>query len=341
MAFDIYYIALSIIAIMISIAGIVLGIGIALNEKSLKEFGKSELFQSLINGIILSSLFVIFNKNGLITNLINNIISKSSTSLSCVGFESANYAICFAYNFLTGLNGFTINSVHFASLFSQVSGMLMSISSIYVILALISSLKFNFIIGIGLSAVFTPLLSVLSSIITTLVFSLLSIEVQAALLKFAGITAIAVLLPIGIVLRTFYITRKLGGSIIALAIGLFCIFPLTYLLNAQLILSYTSNTNLANLLESASQLKTNIVGGTSSISANSISQGFITSISQAISNFSSYFWSIINDIINDIAVIIVEVFFLPLLSIMLTIISIREIAKILGSEISFGKFDIF
>ncbi len=339
--FNGYFIGFSIISIMLAIAGIVLGLGIALNEKSLKEFGKSELFQSIINGVLLSTLFLIFSKNGLITSIINNIVLKTSTSLSCPGFESTNYAICFAYNFLTSLNGFIINGVHFFSLFTQVSTMLISISSIYVILALISSLKFNFIIGISLSSIFTPVLSVLSNIITTLVFSLLSIEVQAALLKFAGIVSINLLLPIGIILRTFYFSRRLGGTIIAISIGFFCIFPLTYLLNAQLVYSYSSNTSLLNsFLQSTSQLKTSIINQTPTTS-NSISQQFITTIDTAVTNFSNYFWNMINNIINELALMIVEIFFLPLLSLILTIASIRELAKILGSEISFGKFDIF
>lgn len=339
--FNGYFIGFSIISIMLVIAGIILGLGIALNEKNLKEFGKSELFQSIINGVLLSSLFLIFSKNGLITDIINNIVLKASTTLSCPGFESTNYAICFAYNFLTGLNGFVINTVHFFSLFTEISTMLISISSIYVILALISSLKFNFIIGISLSSIFTPILSVLSSVITTLVFSLLSIEVQAALLKFAGIISINVLLPIGIILRTFYFTRRLGGTIIAIAIGFFCIFPLTYLLNAQLVYSYSSNTSLSNsFLQNTTQLKSNILNQIPTTS-NSISQQFITILDASITNFSSYFWNMINNIINELAIIIVEVFFLPLLSLILTIVSIREFAKVLGSEISFGKFDIF
>ncbi|MCL4381005.1 MAG: hypothetical protein M1331_03025 [Candidatus Marsarchaeota archaeon] len=340
MAFGSYYIALSIIAIMMGVAGIILGIGIALNEKSLKEFGKSELFQSFVNGAIVLGLVAVFSKNGLITQIINSIVLKSSTSLSCAGFEAYNYAICFAYNFLTGINGFAVNGVHFASLFAQISGMLAAVSSVYVAIALISSLKFNFIIGISLSAIFTPLLSVLGSIITTIVFSMLSIEVQAALLKFAGIASITILLPIGIVLRTFYFTRKLGGAIIALSIGLFCIFPLTYLLNAQLISSYASSTGLAGLVQSTSQLKASVINSAGS-ATNSTSQGILASLDQAVSGFSSYFWGAMNSVINEIALVIVEVFFLPALSIMLTIISIREMAKILGSEISLGRFDIF
>jgi len=340
-AFNGYFIGFSIISIMLIIAGIILGLGIALNEKTLKEFGKSELFQSLINGAILSSLFFIFSKGGLITSMINNIVLKTSTSLSCPGFESTNYAICFAYNFLTGLNGFAINGVHFLSLFNEVSVMLLSISSIYVIIALIASLKFNFIIGISLSTVFTPLLSVLNHVLTSLVFSLLSIEVQAYLLKFAGIVSISILLPIGIILRTFYFTRRLGGTIIAISIGFFCIFPLTYLLNAQLIYSYSSDTFLLNnLLQNTSQLKSNVLNQTS-LTSNSIPLQFITTLNTNITNFLNYFWNKINKIISELALIIIEIFFLPVLSLILTMVSIREFAKILGTEISFGKFDLF
>ena len=49
----------------------------------------------------------------------------------------------------------------------------------------------------------------------------------------------------------------------------------------------------------------------------------------------------IQSIVDYLALLIVEVVFLPLLSIILTIISARELARIMGSEISFGRFDVF
>jgi hypothetical protein len=73
-----YEISVALIAIMLSIAGIVLGMGFAIDDKKLKEFGRSEIYQCLINGIIVGSLIIAFSSNGIVTHLINNTVSTAN-----------------------------------------------------------------------------------------------------------------------------------------------------------------------------------------------------------------------------------------------------------------------
>ena len=67
----------------------------------------------------------------------------------------------------------------------------------------------------------------------------------------------------------------------------------------------------------------------------------LESASGQVCSFLTYIESLISQIINMVTIVIVEAFFLPIFSLILTVVSARELAKILGSELSFGKFDIF
>ncbi len=59
------------------------------------------------------------------------------------------------------------------------------------------------------------------------------------MLVFVAAGTLSVILPAGLVLRTFYPTRKLGGFLIAVAIGLYVVLPLSYVFNAMLANSYS------------------------------------------------------------------------------------------------------
>lgn len=341
-----YYIAISIVSIMITIAGITLGIGYALNDRKIREFGQTELYQSIINGVIVGSLFFSFSGVGIVTGTINSIVQSSGSSASCAQYMSSNYAICFAYNYLVGIGAITINGTQIGSLLDSAIGLLTPVSAAYVLLALIGSLKFSIVIvGVSLASVVNPVLQQLNYLMSALTFAIIGIEVQAVLLKVVSMIAIPILLPIGIVLRTFYFTRKLGGTIIAIAIGLFTVFPLSYLLDAQITSGYSSSVNsgLSVALSADLQATNNnlVLSAASYYDSNTINTSFLSGVSGTLKALMSTAEVWVEKVVNIISILIVEVFFLPTFSIMLTIISIRELAKVLGSEVSFGKFDIF
>ncbi len=343
----IYSIAVALIAIMLSVAGIILGIGYAANDKKLKEFGISEIYQCIINGVIVGSLVVAFSSGGIITMLINNSVTNASLVATCNGSLSGNYAICFAYNYLVGLTPVTINGTSYPTLIDASIGLLAPVSLLYTGLSVLSSIKLSLgIISIGFASALNPVLTALNYVIEALTASVIAIEVQGILLKFIAAVAIPVLLPIGIVLRTFYLTRKLGGALMAIAIGLFVVLPMSYVLNAELTSSYVGsldNSTVSSFVIGATQTNADIISHATGLNGNltsrasSLSGYFTGSINSLVQGFDSF----IEQLAGFIALLIVEVFFLPAFSIILTVISIREIAKVLGSEISFGKLYIW
>ncbi len=337
-----YAIAVSIIGIMIAAGGIILGLGYALDDKKLKEAGRGELLQSMINGVIVGTLILAFSTGGVVVSLVNSIVTMPSTS-SCTGALSTNYAICFAYNYLSGLTATTVNGVQHQDLLGSALTLLTPLSLLYVVLGVIGALKIGIgVVSFSFSGLLNPVLSQLNYAISAIVFAITGIEVQAVLLKFIGLTAVPVLLPVGIVLRTFYFTRRLGGAIMAVAIGLFAVFPLTYLLDAQLASGYSNMINqngINSLIANSTQVKQAL--STESMQSNTISLGFLNPVLGVLEPIVNEIENAIEKLLDYIALLIVEVFFLPTFSLILTIISIREFARILGTEVSFGKFDVF
>lgn len=338
-----YDIAISIVAIMLGVSGIILGLGIAFDDKKLKNFGKEEIMQSIISGVIVGSLFLFFSPAGLGTSIINNIVSGNGASASCSGFIDINSAVCFAYNYLVG-SGFTINGVHYQSLIGDATTLLIPLSLIYVGLALLSSVGLSLgVISLNFTQVLAPALSQLGFIIKSLTFAIIGIYVQSTLLEVISVITVPLLLPTGIVLRAFYLTRKLGGAIIAISIGLFAVYPLTYLLDAQITANFSSTVANQSIFQAitsqASSIQNSIFGAQPS--GNTINVGLLQLIFNGISQLASAISAVVNQIADTIAILVVEVFFFPTFSVILTIVSIRELAKLLGSDVHLGKYNIF
>jgi hypothetical protein len=302
----------------------------------------------LISGAIVGFLLVAFGGSGFFTLLINTIANSQSSTASCPSFMNVNYAMCFAYNYLVGMSPVGINGASYPSLMGISLPLLASLSVAYTGLGLLGSLNFSVgVLSIGFTSVLTPLLTQLSYLINAITFAIVGIEAQAILLEFVAITAVPVLLPVGIVLRTLYVTRRLGGAIIAIAIGLFAVFPLTYLLNAELTNSYfstTSNYTAGSLEAGLGEIKDNVMGYIANMSFaqnSTTATGILGSLDGILKGVASSAEAIFSELANLVAFLIVEIFFLPAFSLILTAISIKEFAKILGSEVSFGRFYMY
>ena len=71
------------------------------------------------------------------------------------------------------------------------------------------------------------------------------------IMNFMKYTALGLFLPIGIILRTFPPTRGAGAYVMAFSIGLYFVFPLSYLMMNLIPLDYTANAgcNIAEITE--------------------------------------------------------------------------------------------
>ncbi len=342
MAWPGYDIAVVIIAIMISCGGIVLGIGYAADEKRLKEAGKTILANSIINAAIVGSLIAAFSQGGIVTSAMNNLTGTVAETYQCPSGLSYSSAICFSYNFLVGIQYITVNGSTYPSVFDSVIDVLVPLSLLYTTLSIAGSIDLNLgIISFGLNGALKPLLTPISYAIDVSSAALMAVEVQGFLLRFIAAIAIPVLLPVGIVLRTLYFTQRLGGAIIAIAIGLFAVFPMSYLLDASMLSSYSVNSAVQNVTSMTTGVQSLQNSVTSSISGYQQSErnatglvGQITELADSLVNGAKGFF---NSIEHFVAALVIEAFLMPAFSLILTAISIKELARILGAEVNFGR----
>ncbi len=335
-AYD-FSVAVAVLSIMIGIGGIALGLGYATNSRDLKEFGRDELYQSLINGALIGGLVALFMPAGIITLTVNSITS-SSVLAQCPSYLLPNAAICFSYAYLSG-SGYTLNGVHHGSILSMSTLLIVGLFSLNTVLGILASVKITlFFITFSPQAILAPLLNQIQFFIKALTTASLSAYVQSSILSAIAVSALSILLPLGLILRTFYPSRKLGGFIIASVIGLYVVFPLTYLMNANILDSYSvsvSNSSIVNMTNQATALN----GYISGVSPSDANGSFISKISGALSSLSNDFSALANQLMEDVSYFIMAAFILPAFSVVLTSISVKELSAILGSEINFNIFD--
>lgn len=320
-------ISVLLVSIMLAIGGVLLGGGYALNDRKLKELGKNEILQSLINGALVGGFLLLFANGGIIGSFVNSAVLTNGTKLSCSSFMQYNAAICFAYDYLIGSNQYYYLGSYHSSILSSVTLAIVGLTSLYAVL--------------GLFKLFlSPVLAQIQGAVQALGAAAVSATVQASVLMFIAVSALTLMLPLGLVLRTFYPTRKMGSFLIALTIGLYVVLPMTYLLNAAIASTYSfaaNQTNLSTLSLGVSGIENSVLpyvtSGTNGtgIVASLVSIG--SSVSTQISNLMSYLFS-------AIAYFIIYAFVLPAFSLMLTAISVKELATLLGSDNFFGRFNL-
>ncbi len=335
-----YEIGITIVSIMLAAGGIIFGLGFAFDNKKLKDFGRNELIESFINAAILGILIILFLPGGFVTGITNSIAygASGNSANACTGPYNYSYAICFSEEYLMGLSGVTINGHQYLSLFDLSSGSLLALSSLYAVAGLISSIHLSIgLASISFGSLFKPFLMQLGDMIELLTLSVFSVFLQYSVIKVISYVAIPVLLPLGMVLRTLYLTRRLGGAIMAIAISLFVVLPMSYVLDASMAQSYsqTSTVQLVNSMESS------LNGLYSYNQSVQPSKGSISSIFSNASSILSSSESSILYVFRQVVLIVVEVIMFPVFSVILTIISAREFARILGTEVSFSRFDVF
>jgi len=194
-------IAVIVVTASILLAGILVGLGRALGFKRIEIFGIEELVQSVINAAIIGSFAAIVELVGAISASVvtescsdGNVIAQ----LSCVLGRADN------------------------SLFLFMQGIMQSLS----LVGFYQGLALDF--GSFAISPFSNLASVsdaLSSQLLSANMVLMLVGLNEQITVFIGQNALALLFPVGLVLRTLFATRRLGGFLIALSLGLYVLYP--------------------------------------------------------------------------------------------------------------------
>ncbi|HIH22943.1 TPA: hypothetical protein HA238_04400 [Candidatus Micrarchaeota archaeon] len=321
-------VAVIVVTISIIIAGIALGIGKALGYRRIEQFGIDELFQSVLNAAIVGSAVVV----------VESIKATTSSLLAVTCQEGAD-----ALGELSCIFGKTADSSFL--LFQEMLKM-SNILGYYQNLVLdFGSFSIQPLANLG-----GPL-AIIASQLLTLQFVLILLNLNIQLLSFFAQNGLAMFFPIGLVLRSFFATRRIGGFLIAFAIGFYAFYPLFILAfpnpDAEVALSVSSfasfNNNSAYAVVPLLDLNNNYA-----IASKIDNMSFSSALGNASGNTSSNNTSagvvgidLTGDIsfslqksANAVSKLLFYSVIAPLISLLITIVFIKELTSVLGSEFS-------
>ncbi len=214
--------ALTALLVSFGIIGIGFAIGIGFGYHELEEWAKKEMYEIFMSGVILGVLIAFVNiLFGISTNLAGgNPLDVAHNYLNQMLFDTAGtFLQLFLYN------------MYIAAVSTLMIGFFIPISippwiTIRIGSYVMPEAGFS-AMTLGIDTIFN-LISVMLALILT----------EQVLLDFFRIVMFKYILPLGVLMRTFPLTRVAGSTIIAVAIGAYIIYPLSIIYSAQLYNSF-------------------------------------------------------------------------------------------------------
>ncbi|HSB46901.1 MAG TPA: hypothetical protein VLD37_02720 [Candidatus Bilamarchaeum sp.] len=350
-------IAVIVVTASIVLAGLFIGLGRASGYKRLEVFGIEELVQSIINAAIIGSFAAIVELVG--------AVSASVVTSTCSAGSVITQLTC----------SLSLASDTSFSLFQEIVKIL-NIVGFYQGLSLDFG-SFSIAPLSNLAAVS----SILSAQLLALNGIIILIELNRQIATFIGQNALGLLFPVGLVMRTLFATRKIGGFLIGLAIGLYVFYPTFILifpnpqnetnLTAQYAANFSNDSFYATLpvidlndnyaiagkldllsgrcnpADYYNLTNSTNVSNTTSMCDDFFQSQYLLSNYSAITNTTYYTFTlqnetvdfsgdltfVVNRISNTLAKSALYAVLAPLFSLIITIIFVKELANLLGSEI--------
>ncbi len=304
-------IAGTVVALSIVFSGLLIGIGRAIGAVKLEYFGREELVQAIINAALVGAYATI-------------ILTATEISKGMVG-ESA----CAVGDAMANLQCI------YSSISDQSFSLMQSTLAIQHMVGYYQSIVLEFgTFSIQPMSHLSSIALVLGGQIFILQQLLLVSEMHVQLLAFFGPQLLAFFFPLGLIFRSFFSTRKLGGFLIALSIGLYLLYPSMVLVFPQpqlnetsmLLQNVTNKTQYSTLpildLNDNYALAGKLDNMTAISSTNSTSSvdftGDLTLSAQYISEAT--------------ASLIIFIILAPLFSLIVTLVFIKEATDIFGGE---------
>jgi len=323
-------IATLVVTASIVLAGILIGIGRGFAYKRLEAFGLEELVQSVINAAIIGGFAAI-------VALVNEI-SASIVEDTCGTGSVLEQTICVMET----------NSISLFSMFQETVKLTNT-------LGYYQSLTLDF----GFLAVqpFVNLdtMSSLFSLQVILIQSLIVlVELNVQIMSFIGENALLLLFPIGLVLRTFFVTRKVGGFLIGLSIGLYLLYPSFIMIFPDPVeevdaaaanitafndKAYYSAAPVIDLNDDyALAGKLDVMSGRCFESDTPECVAEVSGLEREDVDFIGDITMIAQQNSTAIAKVLLYLILAPLFSLIVTIIFVKEMTRVLGGEIGLGTF---
>jgi len=145
--------------------------------------------------------------------------------------------------------------------------------------------------------------------------------VQYYLLTLAQYTMLPIFLPIGLILRSFPVTRGAGGLVTAFALGFAFVFPITYVLSIAVMPGIGSACNSVNVTFTDEN-------------PCYYNEGEIQQHALEIRSKSDRINLVVDDARGKISLLYLQAFFYPMVSLIVTFTFIRQTSSLLGSDLA-------
>jgi hypothetical protein len=300
----------TVVSFSIILSGILIGLGKTLNSKRLEHFGTEELIQSVINAALVGAYTAIL---------------AAATEISK---SIATEGICNTGDAIENLQCIYSNlSVDIFNLLTKVISLDQMVS--YYQTLTLEFATFSIQPMSGLSSI----TSILTGQTLTLQALLTFAQLQVQLLGFFAPQLLTFFLPVGLIFRSFFSTRKLGGFLIALSIGAYLFYPAFILIFPVPALNETV-ANLTNLTNQSLYTTMPILD----MNDNYAIAGKLDNMTTG--DFTGDLTLATQQISNSISALSMFVLIAPLFSLIITIIFIKEVTDIFGGEFFFAVSSI-
>lgn len=207
---------LAIIAATISIllGGILYGVGLGFSIRRVRLLGSEEIGQGIISAAMVGGL-VAFTI--LLDSTVASLVPQSSLP-TCPSIQNPSSSPYSYYE--CNLQSLSLSFAELSSQLSRSSDIAGFASSLRISTGIVSAQPF-----FALESASQQLSSASQSAAGISAFAFFSLELADAIRS----SALLVFLPAGLLLRTFFATRKLGAAAMALAIAAYVIYPLLFL----------------------------------------------------------------------------------------------------------------
>ncbi len=221
--------SIAVLAVLISafLVSLAYMLGHIISSQMLIMWAKNELFQVLASAFLLGALIgLVFMMQ---QALASEISSASGGGITCIG---NNCHIMVANQYLEVMYN---DASTMARGIVRVNSAILFFRNLYVSAELLVSPYYGAIMyplaGLGIPS------ESLKNTLDVLIKVMMLLKAQQIALNLIAFSLFPTLLVMGLVFRTFFFTRKLGGLLIAIAIGLYLIYPLVFILAHNIWLS--------------------------------------------------------------------------------------------------------
>jgi len=167
-----------------------------------------------------------------------------------------------------------------------------------------------------------PKVEALHALAYKLVQLRVGLNAEMAMVQYIRTNFLSVLLPLGIVLRAFPFTRGAGGLIIAMVLGFYFVFPLLFTLSDLSLNTQLTPPNMGFLNDINSMTNKCVFNDYGAVSAMSRADNYAVAQSDQVASSAR----------EMLVALIMDMILAPLLILAATVLFIRAISPILGSE---------